>query len=50
MSGADDESPEPIGDQDVIVDVVADHLERATIRKVLGELHWRERRELLLKE
>jgi DNA-directed RNA polymerase specialized sigma24 family protein len=48
MSGADDKRPEPVADEEDIVDVVADRVEQATIRTVLGELHWRERRELLL--
>jgi DNA-directed RNA polymerase specialized sigma24 family protein len=31
-----------------IIDVVADRIEHATFRETLGELHWREQRELLL--
>jgi DNA-directed RNA polymerase specialized sigma24 family protein len=48
MSGTDDDRPEPMAESEDIIDVVADRVEHATIRKVLGELHWRERRELLL--
>jgi DNA-directed RNA polymerase specialized sigma24 family protein len=48
LSGADDDRPEPPGHDLDLVDVVADRVECATVREVLGELHWRERRELLL--
>lgn len=48
LNGADDDRPEPMADSDDLVDVVAEHLDHATIRALLGELHWRERRELLL--
>jgi DNA-directed RNA polymerase specialized sigma24 family protein len=48
LSGADDDRPEPAGHELDIVEIVADRVECATVREVLGELHWRERRELLL--
>jgi hypothetical protein len=47
LSGADDDRPEPPGHDVDIVETVADRVECATVREVLGELHWRERRELL---
>ena len=47
LNGADD-SPEPISLDSDIADVVADRVDRATVHEVLGRLHWRERRELLL--
>ena len=40
--------PEPISLDSDIADVVADRVDRATVHEVLGRLHWRERRELLL--
>jgi RNA polymerase sigma factor (sigma-70 family) len=58
LSGADDEVPEPAAPEPAapepaapepdLVDVVADRVERATLHELMGELHWRERRELLL--
>jgi RNA polymerase sigma factor (sigma-70 family) len=45
LNGADDDRPEPLAVSEDVIDVVAEH---ATIREMLGELHWRERRELLL--
>jgi DNA-directed RNA polymerase specialized sigma24 family protein len=48
LNGADDDRPEPMAQTDDIIDVVADRIEHATFRETLGELHWRERRELLL--
>jgi DNA-directed RNA polymerase specialized sigma24 family protein len=48
LNGADDDRPEPVADSDDITDVVAERVEYATIREMLGELHPRERRELLL--
>jgi DNA-directed RNA polymerase specialized sigma24 family protein len=47
LNGADD-SPEPICLESDVADVVADRVDRATVHEVLGRLHWRERRELLL--
>lgn len=47
LSGTD-ELPEPPSIDVDVVDLVADRVEHATLREVLGELHWRERRELLL--
>jgi DNA-directed RNA polymerase specialized sigma24 family protein len=48
LSGTDDESPEPRGADTDLADIAADRVECAVVREVLGELHWRERRELLL--
>jgi RNA polymerase sigma factor (sigma-70 family) len=48
LNGADDDRPEPLAETDDMIDVVAERIEHATIREVLGELHPRERRELLL--
>jgi RNA polymerase sigma factor (sigma-70 family) len=48
MNGADEDRPEPISQGEDILDVVAEHVDHTTIRRLLGELHWRERRELLL--
>jgi len=48
LSGTDDETPEPLGADTDLADIVADRVECAVVREVLGELHWRERRELLL--
>ena len=48
LNGADENSLEPAsGDADVC-DLVADRVDCATVHEVLGRLHWRERRELLL--
>jgi DNA-directed RNA polymerase specialized sigma24 family protein len=47
LNGAD-ELNEPLSDDPDVHDLVADRVELATLRGVLGELHWRERRELLL--
>jgi DNA-directed RNA polymerase specialized sigma24 family protein len=48
LSGADDDRLEPPSTEPDVVDLVAERLARATVRELLGELHWRERRELLL--
>jgi RNA polymerase sigma factor (sigma-70 family) len=48
LSGADDDMPEPAASDADVLDVVADRVDRATVHEVLGQLHWRERRELLL--
>jgi DNA-directed RNA polymerase specialized sigma24 family protein len=48
LNGADEDLLEPIGDDCDVADLVADRIDRATVHAVLGRLHWRERRELLL--
>ena len=48
LNGADEDALEPISLDSDIADVVADRVDRATVHEVLGRLHWRERRELLL--
>jgi DNA-directed RNA polymerase specialized sigma24 family protein len=48
LNGADEDSLEPIGLDGDVCDLVADRVDRATVHEVLGRLHWRERRELLL--
>jgi len=48
MNGADEDSPEPVDLDSDVGDVVAERIEHASMREVLGRLHWRERRELAL--
>ncbi len=48
LNGADKDSLEPIDLDSDVADVVAERIEHASMRGVLGRLHWRERRELLL--
>ena len=48
LNGADEDMLEPIGPDSDVADLVADRIDRATMHEVLGRLHWRERRELLL--
>jgi DNA-directed RNA polymerase specialized sigma24 family protein len=48
LNGADEDGLEPIDLNSDVAELVADHLELATEHGVLGQLHWRERRELLL--
>jgi DNA-directed RNA polymerase specialized sigma24 family protein len=48
LNGADEDSLEPISLDSDVADLVAEQLERASVHGVLGRLHWRERRELLL--
>ena len=46
LNGADEDSLEPIDLDSDVADVVAERIEHASMREVLGRLHWRERREL----
>ena len=48
LNGADEDSLEPIDLDSDVADVVAERIEHASMREVLGRLHWRERRELAL--
>jgi DNA-directed RNA polymerase specialized sigma24 family protein len=48
MNGADEDSLEPVDLDSDVDDVVAERIEHASMREVLGRLHWRERRELAL--
>jgi DNA-directed RNA polymerase specialized sigma24 family protein len=48
MNGADEDSLEPVDLDSDVGDVVAERIEHASMREVLGRLHWRERRELAL--
>ena len=48
LNGADENSLEPVALDSDVCDLVADRVDRATVHEVLGRLHWRERRELLL--
>ena len=48
LSGADENSLEPVSLDSDVADLVADRVDCATVHEVLGRLHWRERRELLL--
>jgi DNA-directed RNA polymerase specialized sigma24 family protein len=48
LNGADEDDLEPISLDSDVADLVADRVDRATVHEVLGRLHWRERRELLL--
>jgi RNA polymerase sigma factor (sigma-70 family) len=48
MSGADADADEPVDLDSDVADVVAQRVEHAAVDEVLGTLHWRERRELLL--
>jgi RNA polymerase sigma factor (sigma-70 family) len=48
LTGLDEDGPEPAGSDIDLVDLVADRVEQATLREMLRDLHWRERRELLL--
>ena len=48
MNGADEDSLEPVDLDSDVGDVVAERVEHASMREVLGRLHWRERRELAL--
>ena len=48
MNGADEDSLEPVDLDSDVADVVAERIEHASMREVLGGLHWRERRELAL--
>jgi DNA-directed RNA polymerase specialized sigma24 family protein len=48
MTGADDDAPEPVDIDSEVAEVVARRLKHAAVDEVLGRLHWRERRELLL--
>jgi DNA-directed RNA polymerase specialized sigma24 family protein len=48
MNGADEDSLEPVDLDSDVAGVVAQRVEHAAVDEVLGTLHWRERRELLL--
>ena len=48
LNGADEDSLEPVDLDSDVADVVAERIEHASMREVLGRLHWRERRELAL--
>ena len=48
LNGADEDSLEPMDLDSDVADVVAERIEHASMREVLGRLHWRERRELAL--
>ena len=48
MSGADTDAAEPADIDSDVADVVAQRVDHAAVDAVLGSLHWRERRELLL--
>jgi DNA-directed RNA polymerase specialized sigma24 family protein len=48
LNGADKDSLEPMDIDSDVADVVAERIEHASMREVLGRLHWRERRELAL--
>jgi DNA-directed RNA polymerase specialized sigma24 family protein len=48
LNGADEDALEPISLDSDVAGVVAERIDRATVHEVLGRLHWRERRELLL--
>ena len=48
LNGADVDSLEPVDLDSDVADVVAERIEHASMREVLGRLHWRERRELAL--
>jgi DNA-directed RNA polymerase specialized sigma24 family protein len=48
LNGADEDLPEPMSLHSDVAELVAEHLDHASVHRVLGALHWRERRELLL--
>ena len=48
LNGADEDGLEPVDLDSDVADVVAERIEHAGMREVLGRLHWRERRELAL--
>jgi RNA polymerase sigma factor (sigma-70 family) len=48
LNGADDDAPEPVDLDSDVAEIVAERIEHASMRDVLGGLHWRERRELAL--
>ena len=48
LNGADEDSLEPVDLNCDVADIVAERIEHASMREVLGGLHWRERRELAL--
>ena len=48
LNGADEDSLEPVDLDSDVADVVTERIEHASMREVLGRLHWRERRELAL--
>ena len=48
MNGTDEDSLEPVDLDSDVADVVVERIEDASMREVLGRLHWRERRELAL--
>src|SRR5512133_279659 len=48
LNGVDEDSLEPLDLDSDVADVVAERIEHASMREVLGRLHWRERRELAL--
>jgi DNA-directed RNA polymerase specialized sigma24 family protein len=45
---ADSPVLEPAGEEDELLDLVAERLQHADVHELLDGLHWRERRELLL--
>jgi DNA-directed RNA polymerase specialized sigma24 family protein len=48
LNGADEDSLEPVDLDSDVADIVAERIEHASMREVLGGLHWRECRELAL--
>jgi DNA-directed RNA polymerase specialized sigma24 family protein len=48
LNGVDEDHLEPLDLDSDVADVVAERVEHASMRQVLGRLHWRERRELAL--
>ena len=43
LNGADEGSLEPMDLDSDVADVVAERIEHASMREMLGRLHWRER-------